>query len=395
MLAGAGALLRRGDAQGALKGLLALVHQAPKCGEAFRLLGLTYQVLGDPQNAEAAVRSAVLVAKRAPLNHSTLASMLAAGGRAKEAERAFRAALAIDAGFEPAAVGLCNLFVEQGRPNDGAKVLQLLAEAPGASQAVLSAYGRALAVQGLNEEAAAVFRRAADDQPQSAGAAHNLAAVLGDAARNAESEAEARRAMSLGGDAPETWLILARALQAQARHDEAEAAYREVIARRPAHRDAHYGLAQLIWMRTGDKERATAALTSAIGAHPDALALRLVKANALSFAGDEAAAQTQLDMAMAMAPNEPGIMAATAQVAATHRPGRQGSGADRADPVPAAGRSRPAGRRGQGQSDGGRRGTREPARRRHARRQALRPTSSGPAGHGLAADGRSSLRRAL
>jgi len=56
--------------------------------------------------------------------------------------------------------------------------------------------------------------------------------------------------MAMGLQAPEAWLVLGRALIGEMRFDDAEAALREAIARRPGYADAHAELAQLIWMRT-------------------------------------------------------------------------------------------------------------------------------------------------
>lgn len=97
-------------------------------------------------------------------------------------------------------------------------------------------------------------------QPNSAVAEHNLAARSGDLGRLSDSEAAARRALAKGGDAPETWLVLARALQGQGRLDEAEAAFGEAIRRRPDNLVALRDLAQLVWMRAGDVDRLTQAL---------------------------------------------------------------------------------------------------------------------------------------
>ncbi|MCU7236354.1 tetratricopeptide repeat protein, partial [Escherichia coli] len=115
----------------------------------------------------------------------------------------------------------------------------------------------------LIERLAAVAAR-----PASAVAEHNLAALLGDLGRSAEAEAAARRAFAKGGDAPETWLVLSRALVAQNRHDDAETAYREALARRPGYIDAVRDLSQLIWMRTADGERALEPVREALARTP-------------------------------------------------------------------------------------------------------------------------------
>ena len=72
-------------------------------------------------------------------------------------------------------------------------------------------------------------------------------------------------ALSIGGDAPETWLVLARALQAQSRFDEAEDAYRQALLRRPGYGDALRDLSQLVWMRDADLETGKAIWSSGHG----------------------------------------------------------------------------------------------------------------------------------
>ena len=93
---------------------------------------------------------------------------------------------------------------------------------------------------------------------------HNLAAAEGDLGHAAQAEVAARRAIALGIDAPETRLVLARALQALRKLDDAEAMFKKAIALRPAYADAHRDLAQLIWMRTGDAQAALQRLTRAL-----------------------------------------------------------------------------------------------------------------------------------
>ena len=130
---------------------------------------------------------------------------------------------------------------------------------------------------GRLEDARSAYARAAAVAPASAVAEHNLASILGDLEGFADSEVAARRALAKGLDAPETWLVLARALLGQGRAAEAEDAYRAVIARRPDHVEAHGELAQLIWMRTDDVEAAAIALDLARIRFPNLQALALKK----------------------------------------------------------------------------------------------------------------------
>src|ERR1700733_13563569 len=93
---------------------------------------------------------------------------------------------------------------------------------------------------------AARWRKALDSNPNDRIAWHNLASAEGDLGRAAQAEAAARRAIELGIAAPETRLVLARALQAQRRFDDAEKAFDEAILLRPDYLDAQRDLAQLV-----------------------------------------------------------------------------------------------------------------------------------------------------
>jgi len=90
--------------------------------------------------------------------------------------------------------------------------------------------------------------------------------VTGDLEEFDRAEAAARRALAKGLDAPETWLVHARALLGLKRLDQAEASYREAIGRQPALVDAQRELAQLLWMRSEDVDTALAHLAPAIAA---------------------------------------------------------------------------------------------------------------------------------
>lgn len=139
-------------------------------------------------------------------------------------------------------------------------------------------------------EAAGLFRQAVAAAPESGIAEHNLASALGDAGLWAEAEVHTGRALKKGVDAPETWLVRGRALQALDKAEEAEQAFREALARRPAYADAHRDLAQQVWMRTGDRSKMLAALEASLAKAPQDVGLWLVKAQSLETAGDIAGA---------------------------------------------------------------------------------------------------------
>jgi tetratricopeptide (TPR) repeat protein len=162
--------------------------------------------------------------------------------------------------------------------------------------------GRRLKAAGRLEEAALAYRHAILARPDSAVAEHNLASVLGDLSDFGGAADAAARAIAKGSNAPETWLVRARALQGLGSLEEAEAAFIQAIALRPAYAVAHRDLAQLRWMRSADLRTALAAVDRAIAHEGPDPKLVLVKASVLLSGGDAAAAAGCLEEAIAGAP---------------------------------------------------------------------------------------------
>jgi tetratricopeptide (TPR) repeat protein len=171
--------------------------------------------------------------------------------------------------------------------------------AAGISPASLAAQANALRTAGRLEAAVALYERLIEAAPDDGFAEHNMAAALGDDHRFAESEQASRRAMSKGVDAPETWLVLGRALQGLGRFDEAEEAFGQAIIRRPAYAQAHEDLAQLTWMRGHSASAASLLLDRALAGAPLDPQLMLAKAKLFEYAGDAEAAYGVLRPALA------------------------------------------------------------------------------------------------
>ncbi len=209
---------------------------------------------------------------------------LAGVGRLDDAEKALREALRLDPGLARAATALSEVLVNTDRAVQAREVLAPFVAGPDADILVLTADATALKSLRQFDAAVATYERARDASPKSGVAEHNLAGLLGDMQRYADSEAAVKRALAKGLDAPETWLIRARSMQGMGWLDEAAIAYNEVIKRRPTFADAHGDLAQLIWMRTEDIGAATSALDQAIATYPGDPGLRLKKASLLEYA---------------------------------------------------------------------------------------------------------------
>lgn len=157
---------------------------------------------------------------------------------------------------------------------------------------VASAERAAKAVKPHGPESAArlqILTQAVEARPASAVAEHNLAAALGDMGDAEGALAAVRRAFAKGGDAPETWLVFARALMSSSRLAEAEEALRQTLMRRPDYADALRDQAQLIWMRSGDARAALAAIDARLQSVPTAPLVGLRSSIVRDIVGDEAA----------------------------------------------------------------------------------------------------------
>jgi len=293
-----------------------VLRVAPRSSDALHLYGVSLRRMGDVIGAELPVRQAISVDKRQPAYHVTLGDILQQLGWPDKAEASYRVALALNRLYPPAARQLALLLNDLGRPDEALQtVTPLVAGGLVADHGLLNAQAGALKGLGRLDEALKVYERTVLVAPTSGVAEHNLAAVLGDLGRSEEAEAAARRALAKGVDAAETRLVHARALLAIGRFDEAETAFQEALNRSPFYMDAHRDFAQLIWMRTEDKDQATARIDAGLRSDPGAVGLRQLKARVLTFAGDAAGADTVLRDAVARHPDDAELLKSAAQAA--------------------------------------------------------------------------------
>ncbi len=135
-------------------------------------------------------------------------------------------------------------------------------------------------------EAIDAMKSIVDLAPDNIAVLHNYAAALQDAGRNREAVGVFRKAFKMGLDAPESWLVFARALSGMQEFREAEKAFIELIKRKPLGHEGHREFAQLIWMQTGDREKAIALLNRAIAAHPNEQGLHIARAQVFGQTGE-------------------------------------------------------------------------------------------------------------
>jgi tetratricopeptide (TPR) repeat protein len=206
--------------------------------------------------------------------------------RRDDAIAVLRAVLRGPSASPQAVANLGYLLIESGRPEEAVDEVEAALERWAPDLALLSVQGTALKAAGHLERAIAAFGKAVEIAPTSGVAEHNLASGLGDADRLQESEAAAARALAKGLDAAETWLVRGRALQGMGQFDEAESAYRKVLARNPFSVPGHADLAQLIWMRTEDRDLALIEMDAALARAPTHANLIRAKAKVIENIGD-------------------------------------------------------------------------------------------------------------
>jgi tetratricopeptide (TPR) repeat protein len=284
------ALLQAGSFRVAHEQLEAIVEANPKFVEALRLFAGTKQALGDAAAAEILLRRALALDPAWTPTLATLGELLLVSGRGGEAEPLLQLAAAGPPPYPRAALLLARYYNDLGKP-----ALALKAAAPlclsGKADAELSAqHIAALAALGRQEEAIAGYRSLAAAAPNNLEAAHALAIALNVANRHDEAARVVHRALAGGQKSAALYNTYARSLIAQGALDRAEAVLQDCVALEPRLVDAQNNLAQLIWMRTGDLNQATAALDRALQTFANDDALWAAKAAILQGGGDVRAA---------------------------------------------------------------------------------------------------------
>ena len=259
-------LLREGRRAEAVAALRVLINMAPRLAEAHRLLGVG---LGEM---------------------SELAG----------AEIAYRTALSLDPSMSRAATGLAEVLLATERGGEAVAVMTPFVNDQTSNLSLLTYLGLALQAAGRGPEAVEVLTRAAKAAPDSAVADHNLAGALVEVQNFVEGEAAARRARARGLDAPELWLVWARAVTGQGRLVEGEALYAEAVKRRPTFDKAVAELAHAAWMRSGDRETTMKVFDQVFARTGPTPELLMQKAALLDTMGDKAAAYDTLQEALAI-----------------------------------------------------------------------------------------------
>ncbi|MGC8517411.1 MAG: tetratricopeptide repeat protein [Steroidobacteraceae bacterium] len=285
-----GALLQDGQYTAARMRLEPIVARHPNYVEGLRLLAGTRLALGERDAAEALLRHALELDGNWPPTLTTLAELLLGSGRAAEAEALLRRAASGSPADPRAAWVLARLYSDSGRAAEAVLLLAPFCAAPRLDAALAAQHSAALVALGRAEEAVEFYQTRLQHSGADTGAAQALVIALGAAGRTADAGRIAADLLGHGARSAELWLAQARACLAAGEEAGAEAAFRECLTLDPRQLEAHNGLAQLLWVRSGDIRLATGSLDAALGRFNEDDALWAAKAALLQGAGDARAA---------------------------------------------------------------------------------------------------------
>ena len=284
------ALLQGGSFRIAHDQLEAIVGANPEFVEGLRLLAGAKLALGDPAATEGLLRQALKLDPSWTPTLATLGELLLGDGRAAEAEPLLQRAASGPPPYPRAALLLARHYNDMGLPHQALAVAAPLCVSGNADADLAAQHIAALAALGRQDEAVAGYRAIVAAAPDNLAAAHSLAIALNKANQYEEAARVAQHALTRGHKTAALYNTYARSLMAQAAFDRAEATLRDCLLLEPRLVEAQSNLAQLIWMRTGDVEQATAAFDRALKSFDNDDALWAAKAAILQGAGDARAA---------------------------------------------------------------------------------------------------------
>ena len=283
-------LLQAGQFRAAHERLEPIVEANPTFVEALRLLAGTKLALGDAQGAEALLRRALELYPGWTATQTTLGELLLASGRGSEAEIVLQRASEGPRADPRAALVLARYYNDTGRAAQALAVAAPFCTPGRLDPELATQHVTALIALGRQAQALSLYGKLAGDAPDDPALAQALAIALNAVGRHAQAGQIAHRALARGSGTATLCLTYAKSLMAQGASERAETALRDCLRAEPRLTEAHNGLAQLIWARTGDLAKATETLDQALQRFGNDDALWATKAAILQGAGDARAA---------------------------------------------------------------------------------------------------------
>lgn len=307
-----------------------IAHDNPALSQTHWLLAGVRLKLADPVGAEQAIRKFISLEGETVSSLALLGEILEAQGRGAEAEAVLREALSRNPGNTLIATKLATALLSRSRIHDALDLIDAFITQNGATPPLLLLRAQSLLATGDHQRAIPAFQQAVTSAPANGSAWLGLTAALADDGQHAAAEAAVKRAAAHGHDNAQTRFVLARALLAQQRYEEAESEFRNAIRLHPAYLQAHINLAETLWMRTGNAKMVSDEINASLRTSPSLTPLRLLKAKLLEASGDAPAAMAELDLAIARNASDPALYVAASQVAIRYDAGKALQSAKRA-----------------------------------------------------------------
>lgn len=225
--------LRAGDLDEGREHLIDAVELAPDHAEARNALGSLLLAEGRPDDAIVQFQWAVAAKPDVAWYHYNLALAWLSVGNAGFATPALNRALELDPALLPARRALFEAYLQLGRWDRAARLLEELRRDPAARDALLD-YQAALIdfAEERLDAARAGLSAAARAMPEAVGPRAALGLLYAQQGRLAEAEQEYKAALAIDSDTPWLHLVLADFYHEQGRYRLADAHLRRTLARR-------------------------------------------------------------------------------------------------------------------------------------------------------------------
>ena len=270
------------------------------------LVGMCLVALASSQTEAAIQMAAAAVAVAPTFGHAwvALGHALNAAGQRQKAEQAYGQAIRLDGMNEFAHLGLGDLSLTVGHPEEAMRHYELVLDRKPALVPAHLGLGNALALLGRNQEALACYQKALSLKPGQPEAEFASGFVLARLGRTQEAEARYRRALVERPDFAAAWLNLGALLREQGREAYAEAALLRCVQLRP---DLIGGWINLAILERERRRPAQAAayLRTAFAVNPDQVETHLAWCQFRAAENDLAGAWGWLSWALARDPDQP------------------------------------------------------------------------------------------
>lgn len=259
---------RQGDATAAAARARDFTRTWPRHPAGWQILSESSAALGHLDDAVDAAQRLVRIDPNQAEAHAHLGLLLSRSQRYRDAEKAYRNAIAIAPSFDAARFNLAKLYDHVGKTSKSADLYAGLLEKFPAWIEAKTNYGNVLRQLGRLSEAVSVLREADSSRPGEPIIKNNLARALFDRGDLAEAESVVRSALRIDPKNAQSLDQLGHVLSAAGRLEEAASVWGEGAELYPDYGGFHHNLGNL-WYQYGDQRQAEEAYRAALTKRPD------------------------------------------------------------------------------------------------------------------------------